>query len=202
VWASDSNDPIERQRIQRWTGTLVPPELVGSHVGPPIAETTHRAASLPFRMTTALFGHAGIEWDITRCTSEEREMLSRWTALYRELRPLLHSGVTVRSDEVDDETLLHGVVAGDGSRGVFAWVRLGTSVDGFTPRTRIPGLQAGERYRMRVREELGSVSRHQVSDPAWLGAGIEASGSLLGSVGVPLPLLAPGAALLLEAVRV
>ncbi|MEX0159421.1 MULTISPECIES: alpha-galactosidase [unclassified Microbacterium] len=202
VWASDSNDPIERQRIQRWTGTLVPPELVGSHVGPPIAETTHRAASLPFRMTTALFGHAGIEWDITRCTSEEREMLSRWTALYRELRPLLHSGVTVRSDEVDDETLLHGVVAGDGSRGVFAWVRLGASVDGFTPRTRIPGLQAGERYRLRVREELGSVSRHQVSDPAWLGAGIEASGSLFGSVGVPLPLLAPGAALLLEAVRV
>ncbi|KQR48350.1 alpha-galactosidase [Microbacterium sp. Leaf161] len=202
VWASDSNDPIERQRIQRWTGTLVPPELVGSHVGPPIAETTHRAASLPFRMTTALFGHAGIEWDISRCTSEEREMLSRWTALYRELRPLLHSGVTVRSDEVDDETLLHGVVAGDGSRGVFAWVRLGTSVDGFTPRTRIPGLQAGERYRLRVCEELGSVSRHQVSDPAWLESGIEASGSLLGSVGVPLPLLAPGAALLLEAVRV
>ncbi|WP_091227996.1 alpha-galactosidase [Microbacterium sp. 3J1] len=202
VWASDSNDPIERQRIQRWTGALVPPEVVGSHVGPAIAETTHRAASLPFRMTTALFGHAGVEWDITACSAEEREALTRWTAVYRELRPLLHSGVTVRSDEVDDETLLHGVVAADGSRAVFAWVRLGTSVDAFTPRTRIPGLRAGERYRVRVREDLGQVARHQVADPGWTDAGIEASGSFLETVGVPLPLLAPGAALLLEAVRV
>lgn len=201
IWASDSNDPVERQRIQRWTGTLLPPELVGSHVGPPIAETTHRAASLPFRMTTALFGHAGIEWDITRCSEEEREALRRWATLYRELRPLLHSGITVRTDEVDPEVLVHGVVAADGARAVFAWVRLGTSADAFTPRTRIPGLHAGERYRLRLREDLGQVSRHQVSDPGWADAGIEASGAFLETVGVPLPLLAPGAALLLEAVR-
>lgn len=201
VWASDSNDPVERQSIQRWTGTLVPPEVVGSHVGPAVAHTTHRAASLPFRMTTALFGHAGIEWDITRCTPEERDALSRWAALYRELRPLLHSGVTVRADEVDDETLVHGVVAEDGSRGVFAWVRLGTSVDAFTPRTRIPGLVPEARYRLRMREDLGQVSRHQVADPGWISTGIEASGAFLDTVGVPLPLLSPGAALLLEATR-
>ncbi|QEA27751.1 alpha-galactosidase [Microbacterium sp. CBA3102] len=202
VWASDSNDPVERQLIQRWTGTLLPPELVGSHVGPPIAETTHRSASLPFRMTTALFGHAGIEWDITRCTDAERATLARWAALYRELRPLLHSGVTVRADEVDDQTLLHGVVAVDGSRAVYAWVRLGTSVDGFTPRTRIPGLPATQRYRLRMREDLGNVARHQVADPAWIDSGVEGSGAFFESVGVPLPLLDPGAALLIEAVRV
>ncbi|NKF33607.1 alpha-galactosidase, partial [Pseudomonas sp. BGM005] len=89
-----------------------------------------------------------------------------------------------------------GVVAPDGSRGVFAWVRLGASVDGFTPRTRIPGLEAGERYRLRVREDLGQVSRHQVADPGWVETGIEASGAFLERVGVPLPLLAPAAALL------
>ena len=131
-----------------------------------------------------------------------REALRRWAALYRELRPLLHSGVTVRADEVDDQTLLHGVVAADGSRAVYAWVRLGTSVDGFTPRTRIPGLPAAQRYRLRMREDLGMVARHQVADPAWTDAGVEASGAFFETVGVPLPLLAPGAALLIEAVRV
>ncbi len=35
VWASDCIDALERQRIQRWTGQLLPPELVGSHVGAP-----------------------------------------------------------------------------------------------------------------------------------------------------------------------
>src|SRR3546814_1221135 len=34
VWASDCNDPVERVQIERWTRTLVPPELIGSHVGP------------------------------------------------------------------------------------------------------------------------------------------------------------------------
>ena len=34
VWASDCNDALERQTIQRWTQAVLPPELVGSHVGP------------------------------------------------------------------------------------------------------------------------------------------------------------------------
>ena len=64
VWASDTNDALERQAIQRWTQLLLPPELVGSHVGPPRAHTTGRTHDLSFRVATALFGHFGIEWDI------------------------------------------------------------------------------------------------------------------------------------------
>src|SRR3954467_5629079 len=46
VWASDTNDALERQHIQRWTQLLLPPELIGSHVGPPRAHTTHRTQDL------------------------------------------------------------------------------------------------------------------------------------------------------------
>ena len=42
VWASDTNDSLERQTIQFWTQLVLPPELVGSHVGPPQAHTTGR----------------------------------------------------------------------------------------------------------------------------------------------------------------
>ncbi|BAS16127.1 alpha-galactosidase [Arthrobacter sp. Hiyo8] len=35
IWGSDCNDALERQTIQRWTGVVVPPELVGGHIGPP-----------------------------------------------------------------------------------------------------------------------------------------------------------------------
>src|SRR5207302_3308270 len=65
VWASDCNDPVERQAIQRWTAQLLPPELIGAHVGPEASHTTARVSSDVFRLTTALFGHAGIEQDIT-----------------------------------------------------------------------------------------------------------------------------------------
>ena len=39
----DCNDPLERQQIQRWTGQLLPPELIGIHIGAgPLA---HHAAA-------------------------------------------------------------------------------------------------------------------------------------------------------------
>ena len=61
VWASDCNDPVERQQIQRWTAQLVPPELIGAHVAAERSHTTTGRRALSFRLVTALFGHAGIE---------------------------------------------------------------------------------------------------------------------------------------------
>ncbi len=46
VWTSDCNDALERVRIQRWTSLLVPAEVMGTHVGPPTAHTTHRTLDL------------------------------------------------------------------------------------------------------------------------------------------------------------
>ncbi len=200
VWASDTNDPVERQAVQRWTGVLVPPELVGSHVGPGHAHTTHREASLPMRLTTALFGHAGIEWDLASCSEEELEALVLWAEMYKDLRPLLHSGLTVRADLEDSGSLLHGVVSATRDHALFAWVRLETGGSASTPRVTVPGLDPSASYIVTVREDLGVASRHQVADPAWITAAepLRISGSLLRDVGLPLPLLNPGAALLIE----
>ncbi|MET0352507.1 MAG: alpha-galactosidase, partial [Plantibacter flavus] len=55
VWASDSNDAVERLPIQRWTELLLPLELIGSHVGPEVSHTTRRHLDLDFRMAVSLF---------------------------------------------------------------------------------------------------------------------------------------------------
>ncbi|MGP7959380.1 alpha-galactosidase [Sanguibacter sp. A247] len=201
VWASDTNDPVERQRIQRWTSLVLPPEVVGSHVGPPTAHTTHRATSLSFRLITALFGHAGIEWDLTACPPDELDMLTRWARLYRELRPLLHSGRVVHADDVDAGAFLDGVVSRDRRDGVFAWGRTVTSATGVTERVTFPGLDPALDYVVRVRPETGPAARAVVTDPAWFAgttAGVVVPGSMLTHVGVPLPTLAPAQALLLD----
>lgn len=197
VWASDCNDPIERQQIQRWTQTLLPPELIGAHIGPGESHTTHRHADFSFRAITALFGHAGLEWDLTTTTDEERAAITAWTALYRELRGLIHTGVTVRGDDVDHGALLHGVVSDDRREAVFAWVRTETSGVANTPRVPIPGLDPTATYRVRVREEVGAASRHQVADPAWMAGDLTVTGAVLAQ-GLPLPVLNPGNALLLH----
>ncbi|WP_042394745.1 alpha-galactosidase [Streptacidiphilus carbonis] len=202
VWPSDCNDPVERQTIQRWTGQLLPPELVGTHFGPSPSHTTARTGSDSFRLATALFGHAGIEQDLTRCSPGELARITAWTALHRELRPLLHGGRTVRADLEDDARLLHGVVAPDGSAALYCWVRLATSAEGQSGRVLLPGLAADARYRLRIRTDLGLPSFHQTSGPAWLTGAlrdwIPLPGSVLALAGLPMPTLNPEQALLIE----
>ena len=181
---------------------LLPPELVGTHVGGPHSHTSGRVTSESFRYLTALFGHAGIEDDLTTCTPQELAGLKAWAALYKELRPLLHSGRVVRADLADDATLLHGVVAADASHAVYCWVRLATSTKAQSGRVKLPGLPARGRYRVRIRTEAGLPSLHQVSGPAWFTAALDGwvplPGSVLGGAGLPLPTLNPGQALLIE----
>ncbi|MEE4544867.1 alpha-galactosidase [Streptomyces sp. V4-01] len=206
VWASDCNDPVERQEIQRWTAQLLPPELVGSHIGPSPSHTTGRLTSDAFRLTTALFGHPGIEQDITGCTPEELARLTAWTALYRELRPLLHGGRMVRADLEGDATLLHGVVAHDGAAALYCWARVATSPEGQSGRVRMPGLAADATYRVRIRTDLGLPSLHQTSGPAWFDRAVEGEltlpGAVLAVAGVPMPMLNPEQALLIEVRKV
>ena len=202
VWGSDCNDPVERQAIQRWAGLLVPPELVGTHVGPPRAHTTHRVTDLSFRLATALFGHAGIEWDITQCDDAERSTIRAWAALYVELRPLLHGGETVRTDLTDDGTILHGVVAPDRSHAVFCWARTTTSGAAQSGRVLLPGLDPDRSYAIRVRTEIGEPERHRLHDPAWLEPArrgdVVVPGAVLIRAGIPMPSLHPAQALILE----
>lgn len=198
----DLHEAVERQQIQRWTGLLIPPELVGTHVGPEESHTTHRSTYLSFRLATALFGHAGIEWDLTRSTREELDTITRWIALHQELRPLLHSGVTVRADLADDATLLHGVVSGDRKEAVFCWARVATSGAAHAGRDRFPGLDPKRTYVVRVLDGLGAVPAHEIEEPAWFAAargdGLAMPGSVLTAAGVPLPTLNPAQALVLH----
>ena len=65
VWVSDVIDPLERQHMLRWTTQLVPPEYMGSHIASDHSHSTGRRHDLSFRAGTAVFGHLGIEWDLT-----------------------------------------------------------------------------------------------------------------------------------------
>lgn len=201
VWASDCNDPEERQQIQRWTGQLLPPELVGTHVGAAESHTTKRVTSLSFRLITALFGHAGIELDLSAHDARELSEIRAWARLYKEQRALLHSGRVVRADLADEESMFHGVVAEDRREALFAWVRLGTSVPIQSGRIALPGLDPETTYRIELREEIGAPVLHEVA-PAWFTAAREGSlvmrGALLSRLGLPMPTLQPQQAMLLR----
>ncbi|KWV31527.1 alpha-galactosidase [Micromonospora rifamycinica] len=197
VWASDCNDALERLSIQRWTGLLLPPELIGTHIGPGRSHTTGRVHDLGFRAVTALFGHHGIEWDIGAISTAERAELAAWVALHKRLRPLLHTGRVVRLDHPDPAVQAHGVVARDRSRAVYAVSRLATSVAQTPGPVRLPGLDPTRRYAVRPAEGVPEPATLQITAPGWLPA-VTLAGAVLAAVGLHLPALHPEQALLLE----
>jgi alpha-galactosidase len=192
VWTSDTNDPLERQQIQRWTSVLLPLEYLGGHLGAPTAHITGRTVDLGFRLATALFGSAGIEWDLTTATPQDRLHVAAWVARYKELRPLLHSGVVVRSDDDDPARLLHGVVSADGTHAVYALVALQAPRTAIPAPVRFAGLDPARRYTVRPLT-IGPAPRTvQDAAPAWLRHGeVTLPGRVLAEVGLPAPLLMP-----------
>jgi alpha-galactosidase len=196
VWTSDSNDALDRQAIQRWTGLLVPPEMMGSHVGAPHDHVTGRSLPLAFRAATALFGHMGVEWDLTSASHGEREELAAWIALHKRLRPVLHAGRVVRADHPDPATLVHGVVLPE--RAVFACVQLASGVASGPAPLRLPGLDPRAAYEVRVAGPLPAGARL----PEWTAAPVRLPGAVLGELGLPAPALRPASALVIELERV
>ncbi|WP_330474973.1 alpha-galactosidase [Terrabacter sp. C0L_2] len=203
IWTSDCNDALERANIQRWTSLLVPAELMGTHIGPATAHTTHRTVDLGFRMLMALQGHPGLEWDITTCSDDELDALTRWTALARELRPLLHTGDLVRSESPDGTVLVTGTVDADRSHAAYTIARLVTGRDAVTGSLPLPGLDPSRSYAVRVRAEAGLPAVVQHQGPPWwdlalTDEGLVVPGSVLVGVGLPVPVVGPAQGYLLD----
>nr|WP_179756184.1 alpha-galactosidase [Kineococcus aurantiacus] len=201
VWASDCIDPLERQDIQRWTTQLLPPELIGSHVGASPSHTTHRSSDLSFRAGTALFASFGIETDLTRMDAGERAELTRWVALYKDVRELLHTGVVVRDDDHDPSYRVHGVVARDGSEALFAVVQTGTPDGSLTGRVRLPGLLPRAEYEVTAQEPGNDPAVRGGRDLPWLATGVRLNGRTLAAAGVTAPAMQPQQLLLLRVRR-
>ncbi len=199
IWTSDMTDALERQEIQRWTGLLLPPELLGAHVSAPRNHQTGRVLDLSFRAGTALPCSFGIEWDISAATPAERAELAAWVALYKRLRPLLHSGISVRADDAGDGAALYGVVAQDGREALFSYVRLSTATAAVPPPLRLPGLDPGRDYHVAPLVPGAAPVTTGERAPPWLDAGgITLRSALLAGTGLAAPLLAPQQLLLLH----
>jgi len=202
IWVSDDTDAGERLRIQRWTMTLLPPELLGCHIGSSPSHQTGRQYSAAFRASTALIGHLGVEWDLRVVSEAELAELKMWISLYKGLRSLLHSGTVVRGDE--DGLWLTGVVSLDRSRAAYVLSTTTVSTMELTfGRIRLAGLDPSKRYAVRPVVVDGPSAAPAFKAP-WFGepqgsefAGTQASGAWLGSEGLALPALWPDSPIVL-----
>ena len=221
VWVSDIIDPLERQHMLRWTTQLIPPEYMGSHIASGHSHSTGRVHDLSFRAGTAVFGHLGIEWDLTSVDDATLDELAAWVGFYKDHRHLLLGGDVVRVDIGDDDVLVHGVVGADRSEAMYAVVTVGAPLHLPGQRLRLPGLDPSRRYRIRPLfvgtpagviapfwwgedSRVGEVPAGPPLPPRWVlpGAhfeGVVMTGSALGRLGVSPPLMQPDRVVLLHA---
>lgn len=204
VWTSDCNDPHERVHIQRGAGRFLPPELLGAHIGPEQAHTTSRRTSLAFRASTALFGHLGLELDVSQLDQGERANLKDWIDRYKSLRGLLHSGISWRLDCLDPHQHVHGVVSPIGDEALFNVSQLGMPRHALPAPQPLVGLDPIRRYRVELLDLPEHSERRMKALPAWIDAQLnrgellKVSGEQLMTLGLALPVLDPDQALLLH----
>ncbi len=186
IWVSDMTDALARQAIQRWTAQLVPPEYCGAHVSAPVSHQTGRHLPLSLRAATALFGHFGIEWDLTTADRDELTELADWIGLYKTHRELIHSGTVIRADVPGGGACVYGVVAGDGASALMSYVQLDEPARDQAVALRIPGLSRARRYRV-----TDVTPRGGGADTAPAVSRAVASGAVLGEVGIAVPVQRP-----------
>jgi alpha-galactosidase len=200
IWTSDCNDAVERQLIQRGFSMLFPPEVMGAHIGPERAHTTLRRHDLGFRAATAMFGHLGIEWNLLDADEEQRRQVAATIELYRRLRPLLHTGRTVRVEHPDPSVLVHGVVSDRADHGVFAYVQLAPSTATMPAPMRLSGLDPHRHYTVSIANAVGSMKDAGRTRPTWMDGGTgPIAGRQLVDRGLQPPILHPESVLIIEA---
>ncbi|WP_299922852.1 alpha-galactosidase [uncultured Pelagimonas sp.] len=197
VWLSDSNDALERLRIQHEAALLLPSVVTGSHVGPRKCHTSGRVTDIRFRAWVAAQRHVGFEMDPRELTEDEAKVLRDVTSWWKDNRDWMRRADILRLDSNDDAVIAEQQLAEDGSRFV-VFAGKATSGTQILPRPlRLTGLTSDATYRicLRNRGEAPGLSR---ANPALKQGPVELSGEFLMRHGLTLPWSLPETMWVLE----
>ena len=200
VWVSDCIDAHEVHRMVRFSGLVLTPELMGTHIGSAPDHTTQRHHSLDFRAATAIWGHFGVEWDITALEPDELDRLAEWVSFYREVRDLLHHGDVVRADLPHPSLQLDGVVAADRRDALYRLSALDQTPASPPGRLQLPGLDPDATYDVFAQPPGdAAVAMSRRGRVAWAERGIRLTGRVLDTIGLHAPLLTVDESVLIRA---
>ncbi|MBW3091120.1 alpha-galactosidase [Bifidobacterium miconisargentati] len=203
IWASDCVDPVERADIQRYTSLLVPPAMIGEHVGASPAHSTQRATSQELRMAMAFFGHMGIEWNLLKEPDEALAKLAVWVAEFKKHRDWFAIDTCVHADANDPAVRLDGMVMPSKDAAIYRFTQLTTGQTYPAAPVRLPGLDPERTYRVSPLDpslDLTGLGNGQSTLGWWNEEGVLMTGEALQRYGIRPPSLHPQQAVLFKAV--
>ena len=188
-WASDSNDPVERMRIQMGFSHVLPPEVMGAHVGPAWCHTSGRGTSLHLRALVASWGHMGLELDLSALDDDELRRARMAVERHKADRDVWHGGRLHRLDHPDDAVLAVMAVTPDRARARLVVTQLDRPRDTIPLPLRLAGLDRDATYRVRLETspDVAMVGNRAFHNP--LMEDVALSGEVLEAVGLQLPIM-------------
>ena len=188
IWTSDTNDALDRLRIQNGFSLFFPAEIMGAHVGPKDCHITGRSIAMATRAGVALFGHMGIEANLLTMDEAEKTELRAAVALHKQHRQLIHSGDLVRLDCAANENSF-GMISTDREQGLFSYALLDSHRNSAPGRLCFRGLDPEMQYKINIIWPLKPSSISTSILDVINGAVI--SGDALANFGVQLPIMLP-----------
>ncbi|WP_171173267.1 alpha-galactosidase [Ruegeria sp. HKCCD8929] len=187
VWLSDSNDALERLRIQHNAAIFLPMAVTGSHVGPRVCHTSGRVLDIRFRAWVAAQRHMGFEMDPRELTEDEAAVLRGVTTWWKANRDWLYSADILRLDSPDPAVIAEQQQTSDGSRFVVFAGKAATSAQ-IAPRPlRLTRLEADALYRVELRRTAEAPPTLSRGNPVLKQQPVTLSGQYLMSYGLTLP---------------
>ena len=156
IWTSDNTDAAERAEIQYGTSLCYPPVAMSAHVSACPNHLTGRTTPLASRYSVASLCAFGYELDLCALSREERAVLARQVAAYREIEPLVQGGELYRLARMcRDGLYAAALVSHDKTHAYVAGITGLTQANVLQKRLNICGLDDTRRYRVR---ETGTVA--------------------------------------------
>lgn len=186
IWLSDSNDAVERLKIQHNAALFLPLAVTGSHVGPRTCHTSGRTIDIRFRAWVAAQRHLGFEMDPRELTEDEEQVLSTVCAWWKANRDWMVRADILRLDSGDPAVIAEQQLSEDGGRFVVFSGKHDTS-EQITPRPlRLAGLNVDRSYHIDLvnRADAPRLSR---GDQAIKSGPLVLSGAYLMQKGLVLP---------------
>ncbi len=202
-WTSDSNDAVERTRIQTGFSYFFPPEVMGSHIGPAWCHTSGRGFHPNFRALVAGYGHMGFELDLTKVDETDTAIFKDAVQRYKASRQLWHSGEFHRILTVDNNLTGAATISQDQASARIVMMQIDRPRSIVPPTIAVPGLDPDKQYRVMLESPVDAAGRaSRWFDNPLMDDGFVMRGSVIGSAGIQLPALyaQSGVALALEAV--
>jgi len=140
----------------------------------------------------------GFEQDVSTLTNNEKIELKGYVALYKKLRPLIHSGEFYRLDTYDKSILAFAVLSDKKDDAILSIAQLAMPEFMLPEKLYLNFLESDKNYEVTVLDRVTPTAGIMKKESEWLNMKIIVKGEHLSKIGIQLPVMYPDSIMIIQ----